>query len=177
VAGVLKNFRDVLRTFRTSPARAGIVIFSLAIGLGTSAVALTTAGSEATELFRFNFVRNVVVSFDDRPPLVVDGAVADGRYFSALRVRMTLGRPITVFDDRPGALPVGVISHRFWQRAFGSDPSVVGRAVRVNGVPVEIVGVSAEGFTGLTKGTLFEEPDITIPLTSAPQIWPGRRRT
>ena len=164
----------MLRTFRTTPARAGIVILSLAIGLGTNAVALTADASEATELFRFNFVRNVVVSFDNRPSLVVDGAVADGRYFSALRVRKTLGRPITVFDDRPGASPVGVISHRFWQRAFGSDPSVVGRAVRVNGVPVEIVGVSAEGFTGLTRGALLEEPDITLPLTSVPLVWPGR---
>jgi hypothetical protein len=172
VTGVLNDLRDVLRTLRTSPAVAGLAIFSLAIGLTTSAVAMTT--SEATELFGFKYMRSVVVSVDERPSLVAGGAVADGRYFSALRVRMTLGRPITVFDDRPGAAPVAVISHRFWRQALASDPSVVGRAVRVNGVRVEIVGISAEGFTGLTKGNLFEEPDITLPLTSVPLVWPGR---
>lgn len=153
---------------RKSLVLAGVVVLSLAFGIGAH------AGTE-TELFGFTVMRNVVVSIDERPALIAGSAVADGRYFSALRVKMTLGRPITVFDDRPGAAPVAVISHRFWQRTFASDPSVVGRTVRVNTVQVQIVGVSAEGFTGLTRGAaFFEEPDITLPLTTVPLLWPGR---
>jgi predicted permease len=123
-----------------------------------------------TEIFGFNFVPNVVVSIDEQPSMVVGGAVADGRYFSVLRVSMALGRPITALDDQPGAPLVAVISHRFWRRAFGGDPSAVGRMVTVNGSRAEIVGVSAPMFTGLTKGGFFAQPDITLPLRSFPFV-------
>jgi MacB-like protein len=173
VAGVLTHLRDVLRTRFKGPAIMGLVILS--VYSSPASADPGNAGSDTSELFGINVRRNVVVSVDDRSSVVVGGAVADGRYFSALRVRMTLGRPITVFDDRPGAAPVAVISHRFWRQTLASDPAVVGRSVRVNGVRVEIVGVSAEGFTGLTKGNFLEEPDITLPLTSVPLVWPGRQ--
>ena len=135
---------------------------------------LTSVKDSDTEIFGFNFVPNVVVSIDDQPAVVVGGAVADGRYFSVLRVSMALGRPITALDDQPGAPLVAVISHRFWRRAFGGDPSVVGRAVSVNGARAEIIGVSAPGFTGLTKGGFFDQPDITLPLRSFSVVWSGR---
>ncbi len=135
---------------------------------------LTSVKSSDTEIFGFNFLRNVVVSIENQPSVVVGGAVADGRYFSALRVAMVLGRPITPVDDRPGAPIVAVISHRFWRRAFGGDPGVIGRTVSVNGARAEIIGVSAAGFTGLTKGGFFDQPDITLPLTSFPLVWSGQ---
>src|SRR5439155_668077 len=46
----------------------------------------------------------------------------------------------------PGDAPVMVLGYDFWRRHFAGDPSVVGRAVRVNGRPLTIVGVAAEGF-------------------------------
>ena len=135
---------------------------------------LTSLKDSDTEIFGFNFVPNVVVSIDDQPAVVVGGAVADGRYFSVLRVSMALGRPISALDDQPGAPLVAVVSHRFWQRAFGGDPSVIGRTVSVNGARAEIIGVSAPGFTGLTKGGFFDQPDITLPLRSFSVVWSGR---
>ena len=133
-------------------------------------VTLASHANPDTEIFGFNFVPNVVVSVDDQPSILVSGAVADGRYFSVLRVSMALGRPITALDDQPGAPLVAVISHRFWRRAFGGDPSVVGRVVTVNGNRTEIVGVSAPRFTGLTKGGFFDQPDVTLPLRSFPFV-------
>jgi predicted permease len=136
-------------------------------------LSLIKAAGTSTEVFGFNFLPNLVVSFDNRPSVIIGGAAADGRYFAALRVAMALGRSIGPADDRPGGPWVAVISHRCWRRTFGGDPAIVGRSVRVNGVPVEIVGVSADRFTGLTKGGFFEQPDITLPLTSLPALWPS----
>ena len=69
-------------------------------------------------------------------------------YFSVLGVTAAVGRVLTPDDARPGAEPVAVLDHDAWRRSFGSDPSVVGRAVRINGEPVTIVGVAEAGFKG-----------------------------
>ena len=62
----------------------------------------------------------------------------------------SLGRLITRSDDlSPGAHPVVVLSHSYWQRQFGSDASVIGRTVRVTGLPMTIIGVLPAVFTGL----------------------------
>src|SRR5262249_30837629 len=58
-------------------------------------------------------------------PQVVDSAVTTASYFSTLGVTMTRGRPYTVEEDKENAPRVAVISHRLWQRTFGSDPNVL----------------------------------------------------
>ena len=90
----------------------------------------------------FSFLRGVSVALGDQPASLAGGALADGRYFAALRPAMALGRPLTEADDVPGAPVVAVLGHAFWRRAFGGDPGIVGRTVRVNGVSAEVVGVS-----------------------------------
>ena len=52
-----------------------------------------------------------------------------------------VGRTIEESDEQPGAEPVAVISHPFWQRRFGGDTSIVGKTVRLNNTAVTIVGV------------------------------------
>lgn len=76
--------------------------------------------------------------------------VATGNLFSLLRVPMALGRGFTPEEDRQRA-PVLVLSHRYWQSRFGADPSVVGRAVLVGGVPMTIIGVTARGYAGTSN--------------------------
>jgi predicted permease len=63
-----------------------------------------------------------------------------------LRVPPLLGRLITPEEDRPGAAHVALISEAMWRRRFGADPRVLGRAIMVNGVSHEIVGVLPGGF-------------------------------
>ena len=78
------------------------------------------------------------------------------------RRRTQFGRPLTPEDDRtPGAHPVAVISDGFWRRSFGSDPAVLGRAVRINDHTFTIVGVAARGFTGTDVG---QPTDIWLPM-------------
>jgi len=104
-------------------------------------------------------------------PMVIDpgesarssmGALVTGNYFSVLGVTAAFGRVLTPDDARPGAEPVAVLDHDAWRRSFGSDPSVVGRSIRINGQPVTIVGVAEAGFRGLQKPL---SPDVWLPLT------------
>jgi len=72
--------------------------------------------------------------------------VASAELFDVLGVRAFMGRTFQPGDDRPGASPIVVVSHGFWQQELGGDPQVVGRRVDIDGAPVEIVGVMPPGF-------------------------------
>ena len=67
-------------------------------------------------------------------------------FFDALQVTPALGRLFTADDDRPGAPLVAVISHGFWHRRFGGDPSIVGRAITFNAMPITVIGVLPSTF-------------------------------
>lgn len=73
-----------------------------------------------------------------------------GNLFETLGARALLGRAIRTDEERPGAPKVLVLSHRFWRAHFGGDTSVVGRTVRLDDQPHEIVGVMPPFFEVLT---------------------------
>jgi hypothetical protein len=58
------------------------------------------------------------------------GQIVTGNYFTTLGVKALHGRMLSAEDDRtPGGHPVAVLSHRYWQCAFGGDPDAVGRTI------------------------------------------------
>jgi hypothetical protein len=67
--------------------------------------------------------------------------------FRLLGVAPSLGRDFLPADAEPGAEPVAILRHDLWVRRFGADPNVIGRSVRVDGVPTTIIGVMPEGFS------------------------------
>jgi predicted permease len=79
-------------------------------------------------------------------PTRLNVQIVSAEFFPLLGVRPLLGRAITPEDDRPNAPRVVVLSHRFWEQRFGSDPAVIGRGIRLNDQPVEIVGVMPRDF-------------------------------
>jgi len=84
-----------------------------------------------------------------------------GWTFGAFGLRAALGRLLTEEDDRtPGAHPYAVISHDYWTRRFGRDPSVIGRTFHMGADQYEIVGVIEAAFTGTDPGTIT---DIFVP--------------
>jgi predicted permease len=104
-------------------------------------------------------------------PQMANGQLVSGDYFQLLGVRAFLGRTLTEHDDRvPGANPVAVLSFRYWQREFNSDPSAIGRTIELQGYPFTIIGVTAPEFFGLEPG---KEVEITVPLTMQPVVMPG----
>ena len=71
----------------------------------------------------------------------VDVGVVSHDFFELLGIRPALGRTFVAGDDRPGADAVLVLSHAYWQKAFGSDPGIVGRVFKMNDRPHTVVGV------------------------------------
>ncbi len=101
----------------------------------------------------------------------VKGLLVAGNYFSVLGAEMTLGRFLTAEDSQtPGAAPVAVLSHSFWQRRFGTDANVIGQTIALNRQPFTIIGVTAPSF----HGAEFATPDVWVPLTMQAQLAPGR---
>jgi predicted permease len=95
------------------------------------------------------------------------GHLVSGNYFSLLGVQAMRGRVLTPEDDKPGAEPAAVISHRYWQQELNSDPSVVGKRFIINGTNFTIVGVMPREFFG---ERIRRPPDFWLPLSLHPQI-------
>ncbi|HEY0366775.1 MAG TPA: ADOP family duplicated permease, partial [Pyrinomonadaceae bacterium] len=106
---------------------------------------------------------------------VANGQGVTGNYFAALGVPPAVGRLLTDEDDKPGAAPVAVLSHRYWQKRFGGDAAVVGKQININNLPFTVVGVSAKGFDG-TMGVGTTQ-DVTIPVTLEPQLYADKRQS
>ena len=76
----------------------------------------------------------------------VPGAIVTATLFPTLGVRPLIGRGFLPDEDRAGVPRVVLLSHGVWQGMFGSDSTIVGRSIRVNGVPATVVGVMPRGF-------------------------------
>lgn len=74
-------------------------------------------------------------------PEEVDGSVVSTHFFSVLQVQPMLGRVFTPEEDQPGHSNVVILSHRFWQNHFGSNPDIVGRNIHLNGGSYLVAGV------------------------------------
>lgn len=101
---------------------------------------------------------------------VADVGLVSGNYYAALGVEARLGRLLTPADDRPGGELVAVLSHAYWQRQFGGDPAVIGRAGSLDGHPFRIVGVTEARFHG--TGALGSAPQLQIPLAAQASLKP-----
>ena len=73
-------------------------------------------------------------------PERLDGRRVSANLFDLLGVRAVLGRTFVSDDDRPGTHVV-LLSYSLWQRWFGSDPSVIGRALTLNGESYTVIGI------------------------------------
>lgn len=82
-------------------------------------------------------------------------------FFSLMGVEPALGRFYNAAECRPNAnIPVVVASHGFWKR-MGGRPDFVGSILQVNGQAFTVIGVSPEGFSGISA---LIAPDIWLPL-------------
>src|SRR5215217_5062173 len=89
---------------------------------------------------------------------VVLGAMVSGNYFDVLGIKPSFGRAFLPEEDRtPGAHPVVVLSHSFWQSRFNSDPSLVGQTIVLNSRRFTVVGIAPAGFDG-------ESPPMKVSL-------------
>ncbi|MGB7281659.1 MAG: ABC transporter permease [Candidatus Acidiferrum sp.] len=98
---------------------------------------------------------------------IASSTYVSGDFFSTLGVNTILGRPLVPSDDTPSAPPAIVLNYAYWDRAFGSDCSVVGRTVRLDSTTATIIGIADPQFTNLTPGKL---QDFYMPFSLADRI-------
>jgi predicted permease len=99
-------------------------------------------------------------------PEQIDAEIVSPAYFATLRVAPAFGRTFNPDEDgAPGAAPVAVLSDRLWRLRYGSDQAMLGKTVRVNDVPLTVVGIMLRGFSGLS-----DKSTIWIPRTMAPRL-------
>ena len=105
------------------------------------------------------------LSADNRSERVVV-TYAKGNYFTSLGLQPAAGRLLLPTEgETPGADPVVVLGYSYWQRRFSGDPAVVGKSVKLDGLPMTIVGVAPKGFFG----TFFiVDSDAYAPLAMLP---------
>jgi predicted permease len=96
---------------------------------------------DVTPIFEGN--ENVI---GDGPPERVEGVNGSFSYFSLLGVNAQVGRLFGPQDFVPGFAYQVVISDGLWHRAYGGDPHIVGRILRLDNDPVTIIGVLPPGF-------------------------------
>jgi predicted permease len=114
-------------------------------------------------VFAFAPTSDLAANIDGRAEMVT-GLLLSGNAYSVLGMPPFEGRLLTPADDREGAPPVAVLSHQFWVRRFGGQPTVVGRTLRLGNQSVTIVGVTPPAFRGLTVGVA---PDVMLPISAA----------
>ena len=88
----------------------------------------------------FSTVDLAMIAFGGEPRMVKAGVV-NGTFFEVMGLRPVVGRLLTPQDDGPNAAGVAVLTYRFWTTAFNSDPSVVGKPIRLGVGSAVIVGV------------------------------------
>jgi predicted permease len=107
-----------------------------------------------------SFPGQFYASFGSGEPEMVTGQLVCGNYFATLGTSPAKGRLLNENDDRFDTSPAAVISYGSWERHFGLDPNILGRKITVNGMPAQIVGVTARGFFGAQVGTA---PEFWLP--------------
>lgn len=96
-------------------------------------------------------------------------ARVSGNFLNVLGVRPVLGRGFLPAEDSPGAAPVAMISARLWNRRFGGDPTIGGKAATLDATPHTIVGVLPEGFAFPFAGI-----DVWVTRPAEPTAIPSR---
>ncbi len=91
------------------------------------------------------------------------GEIVSDNFFSALRVRPTLGRPLQPGADFSGTGNVVVLSHACWESRYTKDQNAIGQTLAINGEPFTIVGVAPAGFAGVEAG---QTTDFYVPLST-----------
>lgn len=120
----------------------------------------------------YNMLRRLMITAGSRPPMLSGGIIATGAFFDVVRPPMLLGRSLGASDDRTGAPLVAVISEKLWRTYLGAPSDAVGSKILIGDAPALIVGVTGEGYRGLSPGGFDVDADVTLPMSSQPLVAP-----
>jgi predicted permease len=109
------------------------------------------------------------ISDEGRAPERFQGPYISANAFTLIGQQPLIGRGFLSEDDRPGAAAVVILGNGVWKNRYGSDPSVLGRNIKVNEIPATVIGVMPEGFKFPTGA------DLWMPLVQMPQLTEQKR--
>ena len=109
----------------------------------------------------------VTLTSGDVPEMIDAGRVTSD-YFAVFNVQPAIGRTFSADEDAPGGRQVAVLSHKLWMSHFNGDPTVVGRALQLDGVAHTVIGIMPASFdlTGNSE-------DLWLPMAITPQQMAG----
>ena len=206
---ILKDIRYGVRGLLKHPGFTGIVVITLALGIGASTaifsvvdnvllrrlpyrnaeriVAIQEINREGTrgQVTSANFLdwraQNTVfeqltaiktatsnLALSDHAERI-DLAQTNANFFDVLGVIPQYGRLFIPQDEQAGHEPVVVVSNTLWQRRFGSDPSLVGKPITLDGRNYTVIGVTPPGFQYPNKTELW-----VPPLKLVPELYPNQ---
>jgi predicted permease len=139
---------------RPIPVSGGDRIVRVSQTSGTSTIGIDAADlaqmrgsiTTLTDIGSFDSRELVVGDENQGGRQVIGATAADWNIFETTRTRAALGRTFRPDDAARGAEPVLVLSHRAFTVSFGSDTSLIGRVVPVNGTPTRVIGVMPAGY-------------------------------
>ena len=122
-----------------------------------------------SDVFAFSLVDSVTIGVEDTASLA-NVQMVSGNFFQGYGTSVLIGRPITAEDDRPGAVPVAVLTYPFWQRVYGLDPHVLDRTLTVGKTSFTVIGVLPRRYVGPLAGET--RTDFYVPLMAqGPKEW------
>jgi predicted permease len=142
---------------------------------GKPLVVISYAAYQEIAEFKDIFAATMAASIPNSARYLKDGGIraatveyASATYLDVLGLQPSLGRWFEKSEERTGAPIVAVLGHQAWTRTFGADPSVVGRVIKIEGVPVTIVGVGPANHRGTIDVGLVT--DFWLPITALPAL-------
>jgi len=96
--------------------------------------------------------------------------LVSSNYFASLGIAPAWGRLLDAQDARPGAAPVAVFGYDYWRSQWGADPNVIGRIVRIDNQPVQVVGVAPYGFA---RGLYGRRTEVWLPVSLRALVMAG----
>ncbi len=111
---------------------------------------------------------------DSTPERVVAEEVT-ASYFQVLGVSPSRGRAFLDAENTAGHAPVAIISHNLWQRRYGADAAIVGRAIQLNGQAHEVVGVMPADFAAPSTAQQLDQVNVWLPIVFEPDVLTNRR--
>lgn len=123
-------------------------------------------------LRRESALRGVCGFIESRLPLEASGGVGSaaalamtGDCFATLGLRVQIGRPFDLADDRRGAAGVALLTDAYWRGSLAGSPDILGKKIQLKGATFTVIGVVDPRFTGFRLGS---SSDVIIPLQQLP---------
>ena len=100
------------------------------------------------------------------------GAEISDNFLSLLGAPVSHGRDFAPEDEKPGAPPVALLSHGFWERRFGGEQSTIGATIHLNGTPTTVIGILPPEFALMLPSETQHPTNIDVWV---PYVWDSVR--